>query len=122
MGHTALLEHPRVAHHVLETTDGPFANLTAGLFVVASAPAGWYDINEDTRRWFDGRSWTDHYAPIVRLVPDIDPQPVPVRTNHGFHAIMVIMTLGAWMPVWFTIGVWNILRRLERSRDVTGRG
>lgn len=85
---------------------------TDGLFVVASAPAGWYDVGDSTRRWFDGRSWTDHYAPCLTLVPDVGADPVPVRprTDHGLHAILVVMTLGAWAPVWIGVSLYNGVR------------
>ena len=98
------------------------SNLADGLFVVASAPAGWYDIDEVNRRWFDGRGWTDHYAPILKLAPDIGGTALRGGTNHGFHAIMVIMTLGVWAPVWLTVGCCNLTRSLQRSRSVAPRG
>lgn len=116
MATAAVLDKP-VVH---DPTD--LIGLTHGLFVVASAPAGWYDIDKVTRRWFDGRGWTDHYAPILRLVPDIGEVTLHIRTNHGFHVIMVIMTLGAWAPIWVTVGVCNSVRSLERSRGVAPRG
>lgn len=118
MTNAALLEKA----HTHEHSDYSVDDLTDGLFVVASAPAGWYDIDENTRRWFDGRGWTDHYAPILKLVPDLDPVPLHLSTNHGFHAIMVIMTLGVWVPIWLTVGTCNVIRSLERSRSVTARG
>ncbi len=86
---------------------------TDGLFVVASAPAGWYEVDEQTRRWFDGRRWTDHYAPVLRLVPEFEPVPTHHTTNHGFHLIMLIMTIGAWAPVWVTVTVCNVVRSVE---------
>lgn len=92
---------------------------TEGLFVVASAPAGWYEVSEESRRWFDGRSWTDHYAPVTSRPVSPEPAlaiPDPVvvvasradargtrHPNHGFHLIMIIMTLGVWMPVWAVV-------------------
>ena len=97
-------------------------SLTNGLFVVASAPAGWYDIDDSTRRWFDGRGWTDHYAPILILVPDTDSVAEQSSTNHGFHAIMVIMTLGVWAPVWLAVGTSNFVRSVDRSRNVSPHG
>ncbi len=83
-----------------------------GLFVVAAAPAGWYDVTGDMRRWFDGRRWTDHYAPRLTLVPDLEPEPVRLhhRTDHGLHAILVVMTLGAWTPVWVGVALVNSVR------------
>ena len=86
--------------------------ITDGLFVVASAPAGWYDVGDGSRRWFDGRRWTDHYAPVPTLVPELDAEPVKThfRTEHGFHLIMVVMTLGMWAPVWAGVTVCNVIR------------
>ena len=103
---------------------------TDGLFVVATAPAGWYEIDDTTRRWFDGRDWTDYYAPILRLVPAIDPerasgmeldsdldpdmQPRPVvwptGPNNGLHLVMAIMTLGLWLPVWGVVASVALVR------------
>lgn len=85
---------------------------TDGLFVVAAAPAGWYDVADDVRRWFDGRRWTDHYAPKLTLVPELEPEPVRLhrRTDHGLHAILVVMTLGAWTPVWAGVALVNSVR------------
>ena len=91
--------------------------LTDGLYIVASAPAGWYDIDDAIRRWFDGRCWTDHYAPILNLEPDL--KPVSRGPNHGFHVIMVIMTLGAWAPVWLTVGACRIVQLRTGSHKVT---
>jgi len=83
---------------------------TTGLFVVAAAPAGWYDQTDGSRRWFDGRQWTDHFAPQLRLVPDLRPERTHYATDHGFHVIMVVMTLGVWAPVWAAVGCANVLR------------
>ena len=90
--------------------------LTNELFVVASAPAGWYDIDDAIRRWFDGRHWTEHYAPILNRVPDL--KPVSRGPNHGFHVIMVIMTIGAWAPVWLTVGACRIVQLRIGSHSV----
>lgn len=85
-----------------------------GLFVVAAAPAGWYETGDGRRRWFDGRQWTDHYAPMLTLVPTfVEPQRVHRPTAHGFHLIMVIMTIGLWTPVWVAVTVCNAVRTSE---------
>lgn len=76
-----------------------FAELTEGLFVRASAPAGWYEVGNGMRRWFDGHEWTGHYAPVLTVAPG---RPV-VRPDHGFHLIMTIMTIGAWSLVWLAL-------------------
>ncbi len=92
---------------------------TDGLFVVAHAPAGWYDIDDGRRRWFDGREWTEHYAPILTLV-DVDysqPEVEPVPTvTHGLHLVMAIMTLGAWMPVWGVLALRRVILELRTRR------
>ena len=107
MADVAVLDRA-LTHGLREVTDG--------LFVVASAPAGWYDIDDTVRRWFDGRRWTDHYAPILNLVPDLEP--VSRGPNHGFHVIMVIMTIGAWAPVWLTVSACRIVQLRIGSHSV----
>lgn len=92
---------------------------TDGLFVVAHAPAGWYDVGDGRRRWFDGRQWTEHYAPILTLV-DVDysqPEVAPLpAVTHGLHLVMAIMTLGAWMPVWGLLTLRQVIRRRRTRR------
>lgn len=83
---------------------------TDGLFIVASAPAGWYEVDEGIRRWFDGRQWTDHYAPVLSLVSSYDPVRTNYPTLHGLHLMMAIMTLGAWLPVWVAVATVNAIR------------
>lgn len=93
---------------------------TDGLFVVASAPAGWYEVGDGTRRWFDGRQWTSHYAPPPRV--DLESGLVRSRhpINHGFHAIMLIMTIGVWMPVWAIVVAYAAVRAAASSRRSIG--
>jgi hypothetical protein len=97
-----------------QTSTRPAEPSLDGLFVVAAAPAAWYETGDGRRRWFDGRQWTDHYAPMLTLVPTPD---APVHTHHstahGFHLIMAIMTLGAWLPVWAVVTVCNVIRSAE---------
>ncbi|MBC7723767.1 MAG: DUF2510 domain-containing protein [Burkholderiaceae bacterium] len=88
------------------------------LFVTAAAPAGWYDTGENVRRWFDGRGWTEHYAPAAVLAASIGPVATRGRTNHGFHLIMAIMTIGLWVPLWAAVCLCDLGRSL-RSRSVS---
>ena len=94
------------------TTTDDLHDTIDGLFVVASAPAGWYEVGDGfRRRWFDGRSWTDYYAPILTPATlDVAPTRERVHTQHGFHAIMTVMTLGMWLPLWAAVTVCNALR------------
>lgn len=82
---------------------------TSTATAVASAPAGWYDIGSGRRRWFDGRGWTDHYAPAP---PEAAARRHPA--DHGFHLIMTVMTLCAWLPVWAIVVGWSAARRAPR--------
>lgn len=79
---------------------------------VASAPAGWYDIGFGRRRWFDGRVWTDHYAPMPPETTAVSARRNPA--DHGFHLIMTVMTLCAWLPVWAIAAAWSAARRAPR--------
>lgn len=102
---------------------------TEGLFIIAIAPAGWYEIGGGTRRWFDGRQWTDYYAPVLVLLPESDhlaeseasSLPVPLQVNHGFHLIMTIMTLCAWLPVWGVMTAVGAIRPPTTGRPSTTR-
>ena len=79
---------------------------------VAFAPAGWYDIGFGRRRWFDGRGWTDHYAPMPTETAAVSARRNPA--DHGFHLIMTVMTLCAWLPVWAIAVGWSAARRAPR--------
>ncbi|GAB3134465.1 DUF2510 domain-containing protein [Marisediminicola antarctica] len=82
---------------------------TTTFAAVASAPAGWYDIGSGRRRWFDGRGWTDHYAPMPPETAAASSRRTPA--DHGFHLIMTVMTLCAWLPVWGIAAGWSAARR-----------
>ena len=89
-----------------------FAVLTEGLFVRATAPAGWYEIGNGARRWFDGHEWTGHFAPVLTLAVAVERPIAP--PNHGFHLIMTIMTIGMWSLVWLTLLAVQAGRVLQR--------
>ncbi|MBC7517486.1 MAG: DUF2510 domain-containing protein [Microbacteriaceae bacterium] len=84
--------------------------MTTGLILATTAPAGWYQINGQVRRWFDGRRWTEHYAPVLTRVTSERLGLGGENVSVGLHVMMVIMTLGAWLPVW---GVLTALRGIR---------
>lgn len=97
-------------------------SMTAGLFVVATAPAGWYQVNDQARRWFDGHRWTEYYAPVITRV--ISQRFVSDRGagDIGLNVMMVIMTLGMWLPVWGVLAAVRGIRHrhFRRLRLVLG--
>lgn len=79
---------------------------TAPAVVAAAVPAGWYlDSASKQNRWWDGQKWTEHFAPTVA------PTQVVVvnkkQTNHVFHLLMTILTVGLWIPVWIIVAIVN---------------
>lgn len=87
----------------------------------STAAPGWYDDGHGRYRWWDGSSWSEHYAgPVPKPAILQTPAPVVVtnvtaprkfyKTSHGFHLVMSIITLGAWLPVWLIVGLVNAAR------------
>ncbi|MFP7834213.1 DUF2510 domain-containing protein [Marisediminicola sp. LYQ134] len=119
----------------------PTASL-CDLFIIATAPAGWYEVSHGMRRWFDGRSWTDYYAPVLPVVAESLPAATPAAsndsggsreltgtsdspvdlTNHGFHLIMTVMTLAAWTPVWLAAVAVTSVRSSARRHGARHHG
>lgn len=63
---------------------------------------GWYpEVATGRQRWWDGTKWTD-YAPAPQVVVVQKKQ-----TNHVFHLLMSIITLGLWIPVWIIVAIAN---------------
>lgn len=56
-------------------------------------PAGWYNDSEGRMRWWDGRAWTDAYAPVVTV--QVRPS-VPFSTISitGFVLSLVALLFG----------------------------
>lgn len=71
-----------------------------------AVPAGWY-VQGHQQRWWDGVQWTDNFAPLAAPVPQVVVQQQPRRTNHAFHLIMSIVTVGLWIPVWIIVAIAN---------------
>jgi len=98
--------------------------------------AGWYldPGNTALQRYWDGAAWTEHVAPVaappatpVPVVPTVQPvvmlnqptQSVTLErrgTNHLFHLVMSILTVGVWaIFVWLPV---VIVRNLMPKRRV----
>ena len=73
-----------------------------------SFPPGWYmDGNGRRERWWDGAAWVNQYRPLQSVAA---PGVVVVqgkRTNHAFHLIMTLVTVGLWLPVWIIVAIAN---------------
>lgn len=70
-------------------------------------PPGWYPHDMTRQRYWDGSSWTDHFAPLPAAVV----VSTGTRTNHVFHLLMTLITLGLWLPVWFIVAIANAGKR-----------
>lgn len=73
-------------------------------------PAGWYPFDATRQRYWDGTAWTDNYAPAVTQ-PAVVVVPGRRGTNHAFHLIMSIVTIGLWIPVWIIVSIANSGKR-----------
>lgn len=83
------------------------------------APAGWYPVDSQVERWWDGHQWGEQFRPIAQ--PQHQPVVMPprkavtyspARTSHTFHLLMTLLTCGAWAVfVWLPISIINALRR-----------
>jgi len=59
-------------------------------------------------RLWDGRQWTNRTAPL----PAQSPRPIAQVVGHQgpkhvMHAILTVMTFGAYLPVWLLIAMSN---------------
>lgn len=67
--------------------------------------------------------WQNRVTEIIQSLPakgiarrfDVPPRMV-VRarshdTNHAFHLLMTVFTVGLWLPVWITVAIVNAVRR-----------
>lgn len=89
-----------------------------------SPEPGWYDDGHGQTRWWNGLVWTGAVSSMPPQSP-LTPAPAPMvvvnaspvvgqrkmyKTSHGFHLIMSLVTLGAWIPVWIIVGIVNASR------------
>lgn len=75
-----------------------------------AVPAGWYADPEmaGTQRDWSGTAWTEHRAPGVAAAAVVVVPTPSYRTNHVFHLIMTLLTVGLWAPfVWLPVGMYN---------------
>lgn len=92
--------------------------VTAGLFVVATAPAGWYEVNDHARRWFDGHHWTEHYAPVLAQIAPRRARADGGVGDIGLNVMLAIMTFGTWLPVWGVLAAIRGIRVLRHPRNL----
>jgi hypothetical protein len=65
-------------------------------------------LSPDGRWWWDGQQWqpvTGRPAPLESVTV------TPHKTNHTFHLLMTVFTLGLWSPVWLVVWMINTLRK-----------
>jgi len=82
-----------------------------------AGPSGWFpDPNgQPGQRYYDGRKWTEHFAPhppppqppvvINNIVGTPQPIVVSAGTNHALHLILTLLTCGMWLPVWIIVAI-----------------
>jgi hypothetical protein len=81
-----------------------------------SMPPGWYPDphGQPMNRWYDGRQWTEHVAPMamqpqmnVYAGPQVMVTQANKRTSHGLHLFLTIITGGLWGIVWLCMVLWH---------------
>lgn len=80
---------------------------------------GWYPVDGQTERWWDGATWGPQTRPRVTTtqVPRRAVTYQPRHTNHVLHLILTILTGGLWgLFVWLPI---TFLHKLSREKIVT---
>lgn len=81
---------------------------------------GWYLAAPGVERWYDGTQWTDTVRAIAQPAPPRIHKAItkqPVKTSHGFHLVMSILTCGLWAVfVWLPM---TIINSLSHKRVVT---
>ena len=84
-------------------------------------PAGWYPdpSGQPGKRYHDGQRWTQlHFTPIPPAVA------VAVSngrgTNHALHAVLTLLTLGLWLPVWILVAIFGAGRSSSSVAVGTG--
>ena len=68
----------------------------------------------DGHWWWNGSQW----LPVPPAPGHVQLQSVtvmPRKTNHTFHLLMTVFTLGLWSPIWFLVALLNSFSR-DRQR------
>lgn len=71
---------------------------------------GWYPDAQGTLRWWDGTQWTAHVASHQGVVTQMPPTVIVHQdrgkpVNHVLHAILSVVTVGLWLPVWLIVAI-----------------
>ena len=77
---------------------------------------GWYrdPSGQPGQRYHDGQRWTKHFVPTPP--PPAPPAPTPAvavavsnsgGVNHGLHAVLTLLTCGAWLPIWLIVAIFG---------------
>lgn len=84
------------------------------------APPGWYRVDSQVERWWDGYRWGEQFRPVAQQPQSQPTRAVtyaPKRTSHTFHLIMTLITGGLWgIFVWLPL---TVLHKMSRERTVT---
>ncbi|QBJ00223.1 hypothetical protein SEA_PHARAOH_34 [Mycobacterium phage Pharaoh] len=48
--------------------------------------------------------------PYQPPVPPVQPQILPVKTNHAMHLVLTVLSCGMWLPVWVIVAMVNSSR------------
>jgi len=80
-------------------------------------PAGWHPdpTGQPTLRYFDGRGWTNHLAPMPPPAYGGHSPGVGVAVavangggpNHALHAVLTLLTFGMWLPIWILVAIFG---------------
>lgn len=92
----------------------------------SATPAGWYANPSGAPgiRYFDGQQWTQFHRadpppPPVTTQPQANWYPMPgpaypapphstvvvAGPNHGLHAVLTLLTCGAWGLIWLIVAI-----------------
>lgn len=67
----------------------------------AAAP-GWYPDGSGAQRWWDGRAWTEHVAPVAAAQPFVRPAlPEGTKTDNAWIWIVAVASFLGLIPLFF---------------------
>lgn len=66
---------------------------------------GWYPdpAYPAIMRWWDGHAWTAYTQQTAQTL--VVHQDRGKRVNHVLHAILTVLTMGLWLPVWLIVAI-----------------